>query len=79
MIIFNILFSENHGLITTLSPLNTLYCWKNAALCKTDVLAKINILTKKLTKLLFYSSMLLGGGGDLILRLINHATEKASS
>ena len=45
---FNLLFSENDGLIILFfSPkFSFFYCWKNEGLCKTELVAKINILTK---------------------------------
>lgn len=45
--------------VTTWSPLNTPYCWKNTALCKTVILGKINLLTKELSQCYYDSSMLL--------------------
>ena len=69
---FNLLSSENDGLIILfLSPeFFFFYCWKNEGFSKTELVAKINILTKELTNMLFSSTILLEGG-DLILRFIN--------
>ena len=78
---FNLLFSENDGLIILFfSPkFSFFYCWKNEGLCKTELVAKINILTKELTNMLFSSTILLDGGGDLILRFINQQQNRSPS